>query len=669
MSRLNNVAWLLGFLDFIALLSLLISEEISYLYFLPPLFLLLLKIPKKSSFSISPFYSILSLIGVFFYAGVLIKSNHLHPLVAAGSVSSWILGLTWISKIPEKNPFIRLGVSFAILLLASSLSPELILGFLIFIYTFFASFLISALFYKKELNAHGYFHLSVSLPPQFLKGHVKKSLFLFLISFLIFPILPRPRSLWGVPQGSWQVGYSEEVDLNSWIEGNLSGSGKILIRAFLNDLAPEEAFPGRLVRMRVLDQFKEGKWLPVQGESHFSSTSGNSKKSDYEFEIIREPLKTSRLPHPIQKATLTPISPPLAHFLSRTNREWLSQNAPYKRIHYKVTLSFEKEKNELDLPTPENLKFPKSLDQPKWETLKNSLFKERTSIPDQLRSLLSFFRNGDFKATLSPKVSASAKNPLEEFLFKHRSAHCEFFASAAALLLRLDGIPSRVVAGFRIAKDSKNGVLTIRDRDAHAWVEAYSEKNGWLTLDPTPFILSEANPVLETLLNAYEELSAYWYRYILTLDQMDTSEIISGVKAFSSDSLQFKSLHSLKSFFSSDFFKLLFLIFTLLGVVLIFWRFLLKKSEIKKSTPTHSLHSDQRTLLKKRREIEKLCLKKKIGPLRNSSDLLALPITTDWVHTYQLLRFSHPTKNRKEKLKAFFKLHKELKKKLKTSKS
>jgi hypothetical protein len=56
-----------------------------------------------------------------------------------------------------------------------------------------------------------------------------------------------------------------------------------------------------------------------------------------------------------------------------------------------------------------------------------------------------------------------------------------------ALLLRMGGIPARVVTGFSTgATDTKTGEYVVRDFDAHSWVEVYYPNWGWITFDPTP---------------------------------------------------------------------------------------------------------------------------------------------------------------------------------------
>jgi len=77
--------------------------------------------------------------------------------------------------------------------------------------------------------------------------------------------------------------------------------------------------------------------------------------------------------------------------------------------------------------------------------------------------------------------------PLSEFLFETRRGHCEYFASALAIMLRTQGIPSRLVTGFSATTyNPLTGYLEVRALDGHAWVEAYVRDRGWLSLEPTP---------------------------------------------------------------------------------------------------------------------------------------------------------------------------------------
>jgi protein-glutamine gamma-glutamyltransferase len=89
--------------------------------------------------------------------------------------------------------------------------------------------------------------------------------------------------------------------------------------------------------------------------------------------------------------------------------------------------------------------------------------------------------------TYSTKSDISGSEPLSDFLFISQSGHCEYFASALAVMLRSINIPSRVVTGFYGRLPEPVGEwYVIRSSNAHSWVEAWIEGRGWVVFDPTP---------------------------------------------------------------------------------------------------------------------------------------------------------------------------------------
>ena len=73
------------------------------------------------------------------------------------------------------------------------------------------------------------------------------------------------------------------------------------------------------------------------------------------------------------------------------------------------------------------------------------------------------------------------------FLFDRKKGHCEFFASAFAVLARANGIPVRNVNGFLGGEwNEYQGYVAVRAGDAHSWDEVYFPTVGWVTFDPTP---------------------------------------------------------------------------------------------------------------------------------------------------------------------------------------
>lgn len=99
------------------------------------------------------------------------------------------------------------------------------------------------------------------------------------------------------------------------------------------------------------------------------------------------------------------------------------------------------------------------------------------------RSIEALLAHG-YTYTQDPPVRAY---PLESFLFKDKRGYCQQFAGAMALLLRMGGVPARVAVGFTEGhQDPASGHWLVTDEDAHAWVEAWFPRYGWVAFDPTP---------------------------------------------------------------------------------------------------------------------------------------------------------------------------------------
>ncbi|MFA4016321.1 MAG: hypothetical protein RUDDFDWM_001424 [Candidatus Fervidibacterota bacterium] len=89
--------------------------------------------------------------------------------------------------------------------------------------------------------------------------------------------------------------------------------------------------------------------------------------------------------------------------------------------------------------------------------------------------------------SLTPPHVPLDVDAVDYFLFWTREGACDFFASALAVMCRAVGIPSRVLAGFMSDEyDQSTRTLTLREQDAHVWVEIYIPKHGWVIVDPTP---------------------------------------------------------------------------------------------------------------------------------------------------------------------------------------
>jgi transglutaminase-like putative cysteine protease len=146
---------------------------------------------------------------------------------------------------------------------------------------------------------------------------------------------------------------------------------------------------------------------------------------------------------------------------------------------------------------------------------------------DAARAIEKHLQN-DYGYTLDLK--AGGADPLADFLFNVREGHCEYFATAMAVMLRTQGIPSRVVNGFQTGDyNGTADVYSVTQHDAHSWVEVYfPETNSWVTFDPTPFVgrsVHERTGIKGTLSKYAEALEMLWIQYVVGYDNAEQKSI------------------------------------------------------------------------------------------------------------------------------------------------
>jgi hypothetical protein len=124
-----------------------------------------------------------------------------------------------------------------------------------------------------------------------------------------------------------------------------------------------------------------------------------------------------------------------------------------------------------------------------------NLARGKTTTYDVTNAIENFFQSDQFTYSERPKVRPY---PLEAFVTRDRIGYCQYFSGSMALMLRMLGIPARVVSGFAPGTPVSNAPneYRVRDFDAHAWVEVYFPTIGWVTFDPTPS-LSPASSQLD----------------------------------------------------------------------------------------------------------------------------------------------------------------------------
>jgi len=112
-------------------------------------------------------------------------------------------------------------------------------------------------------------------------------------------------------------------------------------------------------------------------------------------------------------------------------------------------------------------------------------WQQQTDTPQQyINTALAFFKNDGFVYSLSPPRLNG--DTVDQFLFQTKEGFCEHYAASFTVLMRAAGIPARIVTGY-LGGDVNpvDDVLTVRQRDAHAWTEVWLPQQGWLRIDPT----------------------------------------------------------------------------------------------------------------------------------------------------------------------------------------
>ena len=127
---------------------------------------------------------------------------------------------------------------------------------------------------------------------------------------------------------------------------------------------------------------------------------------------------------------------------------------------------------------------PRDLDE-RVRQLAEKIFAGCNTTAEKINAVVKHFHTS-YTYSLGLDVP-SDRDTLTYFLLEGTSGYCEYFASGAAILLRLAGVPTRYVTGFLVTEqDPRSELWLARNMDAHAWVEAWDrERNQWTIVEAT----------------------------------------------------------------------------------------------------------------------------------------------------------------------------------------
>ena len=374
---------------------------------------------------------------------------------------------------------------------------------------------------------------------------------LFLILVLALPfflIAPRTassalkRSGGGV---SAVIGFADNVTLGAI--GQLKRNDEIVMHVRVED-ASNSPIAGLRWRGVALDQFTGRGWMKSIEASRFED-----KTDERGFFKLGTTVDVTRLT--TQTFFLEPIDTPVLFGAPRIvavqgslpfvriDSEGSIQTRPHddEKVVYKVysdiaapgTAVLRADPLDYLVPAARYLQVPGNLD-PRIAALAKGVTAQSGSRTgyDKARAIESHLRD-NYEYSLDLK--AGGPDPLADFLFRVRSGHCEYFSTAMAVMLRTQGIASRVVNGFLPGEyNEAAGAYTVRQSDAHSWVEVYfPQTNSWVTFDPTPSAgrTARVRTGLAAQLSKYTEaLELMWFQHVVGYDKQEQHSLAASLR-------------------------------------------------------------------------------------------------------------------------------------------
>ncbi len=296
---------------------------------------------------------------------------------------------------------------------------------------------------------------------------------LMLVLFLLFPRVQGP--LWGLPQDAY-------AGLSGLSDNMSPGSLNSLI---LSDaVAFRASFPGGIPEPKdlywrgpVLWDYDGRTWTAPRIVQSTNDLPDNGAQIEYTVTV--EPHNKRWL----FALEFPGIRPPRS--IATRDMQLLSFTSVRSRLRYDMTSSIGTAYGADDDQSllARNLRLPADAN-PRTHAFAQELRKKFPNDRNLVADVLTRFRNENFVYTLSPPLLG--EHPVDEFLFETRRGFCEHYASAFTVLMRAAGIPARVVTGYLGGEINPVGeYILVRQADAHAWVEIWLEKTGWVRVDPT----------------------------------------------------------------------------------------------------------------------------------------------------------------------------------------
>jgi len=449
-----------------------------------------------------------SLLFFIYYAGQFSRENLVLPAV------SLIVVLLSARLVSEKSPRNYLQIcALSLFALTSSTLFTLSPLFLVSLFMMFALITVSLVMLTYYVNATTPLITLTGLEKTLAVGLTMAVVSLPLMVFLFF-LLPRTQfPLWQFLNvgGPRESGFSERVEPGS--AAAVAGAKRVAFRAECCRIPVEWLY----WRGIVLNSFQGIAW--VRNEVPPGEEGGVVRGA-----VIRQVI----YPEPGRSAFMPALNVPRAITGIRCSRDsdyvFRAARGVSGRVRYDAvsivnsTIAPRKEPDRAFY-----LKVPQRLSSDIAGIARSSIVQGR-SDEEKISLLESYFRSR--KLVYATSGLPVGEQSLDDFLLGQGRGNCEFFASSAALLLRLAGVPSRLVGGYLGGEfNDLGGYYVVTEEMAHVWVEAYIAGKGWVLVDPSRWAVNfpaarggTADSYLQRIRLALDAFGYYWNRTVINYD-------------------------------------------------------------------------------------------------------------------------------------------------------
>ncbi len=294
--------------------------------------------------------------------------------------------------------------------------------------------------------------------------------------FLFFPRWATP--LWGIPEAT--------LDSKSGLSDSMSPGS--IQHLFMDDSpAFRIKFEGRIPRSSelywrgpVFWDFNGETWRgSVFGKNLGVESQPDESEAQWKYTVQLEPNERHWL-FSLDYPATTPRDSRITIDFQILRRQPVTQLLQYSIVSDPAfvdspELAGNLKTSALDLPKDSNPRTRKLIERWKREGLAGQAM---------VRRVLTHFNQEEFHYSLDSPLLG--RHSVDEFLFDTRTGYCEHYASAFTVMMRMAGIPSRIVTGYQGGWYNEIGkYLLVRQSDAHAWSEIWFPDHGWTRVDPT----------------------------------------------------------------------------------------------------------------------------------------------------------------------------------------